>query len=400
MREIFISLILSYKNLIEEKQMYLKTFDEMKKTSAFFMLKPVNAIYAFIITVCVTIVMAVGWAVFAPMDDVVKAGVLLRPCQTVSSVRCVTSGELSIKNYLNDAFVNEGDLLFALDTSVYKTELEACSKELRKNEEETLINQTLLSVMETSVLPEHNINSDIYIKSAAYINEKKRYEALINDIATKIERESSKPDSLRLPQNIQDLQNQFEQNELAFEAWKSNQKLTVIEYLKQLEISKKSIQNRISELERAVKNSTIYAPISGRINEVIKLNEGDYILAGEELLRIIPQNDDVLKADIYVDSSYIARVKVGNPVKIKFPGLAPSRYGMIETDVSLVPPDVSVLQNGQTVFVVEAEIDNPCLQTKNGQIARLIPGISAEARIVTDRSTVMQMILRKLDFIN
>ena len=380
--------------------MYLKTFDEMKKTSAFFMLKPVNAIYGFIVTVCATIVLAVVWAVLAPMDDVVKASVLLRPCQAVSSVRCVASGEFLIKNYLNDDFVNEGDLLFSLDTSVYKTELEACFKELQKNEEETLINKTLLSVIGTPDLPESIFASDVYIKAVAYISEKKRYETLLNDIKTKLERENSKPESLRLPHNIQDLQNQFEQNELAFESWKSTQKLNAIDYSKQLETSKKNIQSRISELERAIKNSTIYAPVSGIINEVVKLNKGDYILAGEEILRIIPQNDEALKAYIYVDSSYIARVKVGNPVKIKFPGLAPSRYGMIETEVSLVPPDVTMTQSGQAVFVVEAEIQNPYLHTRHGETAKLLPGISAEARIVTERSTAMQMILRKLDFIN
>lgn len=57
---------------------------------------------------------------------------------------------------------------------------------------------------------------------------------------------------------------------------------------------------------------------------VTKLNTGDYIFAGEEILRIIPQNEEKLKAKIYIDPSYIARVKVGNPVKIKFQGLPPS----------------------------------------------------------------------------
>ena len=36
-------------------KIYLKTFEEMKRTSAFFMLKPVNAIYGFIVTICVSI---------------------------------------------------------------------------------------------------------------------------------------------------------------------------------------------------------------------------------------------------------------------------------------------------------------------------------------------------------
>ncbi len=380
--------------------MYLKTLDEMKKTSVFFMLKPVKAIYGLIILLFMIIIVFVVWAIFAPLDDVVKAGVLLRPSQNVSSVRCVSSGELATKNYLNDDLVREGDLLFELDTTAYKAELEAYSKELQKNEEEICINSTLLFVIETSVLQDLDVASDAYIKAVAYVTEKKRYETSLADLKTKLEREISKPKTLRLPQDIQDLQNQLEQNELAFDSWKTNQKLSTIENLKQLKTSGKSIESHISELERVIKNSTIYAPISGRINEVIKLNTGDYILAGEEVLRIIPQNDESLKADIYVAPLHIARVKVGNPVKIKFPGLPPSRYGMIETSISLVPPDITVLQDGQTVFVVEAEISKPYLQEKNGQIAKLLPGISAEARIVIDRSSAMQMILRKLDFLN
>ena len=143
----------------------------------------------------------------------------------------------------------------------------------------------------------------------------------------------------------------------------------------------------------------LYAPISGRIFETAKLNTGDYLLAGEEVLRIVPQNGEKLKADIYVDSNYIARIKTGNPVKIKFPGLPPSRYGMVETEVSVIPPDATNL-NGTAVFVVEAEIESPYLTAKNGQTAKLIPGISAKGRIITERSTVMQMVMRKLDFIN
>lgn len=378
--------------------MYLKTFDDMQKTSVFFMLKPTNAIYGFIITVCVSIAAILVWANFAPMDDVVKATVLLRPSTAVSNVKCVTSGQIFSKNFVNDDEVIEGDLLFTLDTTVYQTELESYQKELLKNHNDIFIIETFLDTVEYETLPQVNKNSDAFVKASSYITELYRYQTSICDIKTKLEREQNKPQSLKIPQSITDLQNQLNQNELAFEAWKNNQKLTALESKKSLQSTKNSIESHITELKRAIKNSTIYAPISGRISEITKLNIGDYLLAGEEVLRIVPQNNK-LKADIYVDPSYIARVNVGNPVKIKFPGLPPSRYGMIETEVSIVPPDVTYL-NGQTVFIVEAEIETPLLTTKNGQVTKLLPGISAEGRIVTDRSTVMQMVLRKLDFIN
>jgi adhesin transport system membrane fusion protein len=380
--------------------MYLKTFDDMKKTSAFFMLKPVNAIYGFIVTVCLAIVAVIIWACLAPMDDVVKASVLLRPSQAVSSIKCVTSGELSVKNFENDDIVQEGDLLFSLDTTALKTELESYRLAQKKNLENLHVYKILAETISSSKLETGEDDTDAYLKSKSYLLEKSRYETMLEDARVKYEREKDAPAGLRVPQTIADLENQYRQTKLSYETWLSNQSIQTNEKVSSLETERKSYESRISELERAIKNSTIYAPISGRISEVTKFNSGDYILAGEEVLKIVPQENEALRADIYVDPSYVARVKVGNPVKIKFPGLAPSRYGMVETEVSLVPPDVTLTATGQAAFVVEAVIVNPYLRTKQGQTARLLPGITAEARIVTERSTAMQMVLRKLDFIN
>lgn len=379
--------------------MYLKTFEDMEKTSVFFLLKPVNSVYGFIITICVSIITFIIWALFAQMDDVIKANVLLRPSSAVSTVKCVTSGQVYLKNFENDDLVQEGDFLFALDTTANMLELETYKEELKKNANDIYVNSVLSDTIKNGVLPDILKNSDAYVKANIYLTEYNRYETSISDIENKLEREKNKPDSMIVPQNIVDLENQLNQNILLFENWKNSQKMNTIETKKTLQTQKNTIESHISELERFIKNSTIYAPISGRIAENTKINIGDYILAGEEILRIVPQNDKNIKADIYVDPSYIARVKIGNPVKIKFPGLPPSRYGMIETNVSIIPPDVNY-NNGVPIFIVEADINTPYLSTKNGQTAHLIPGITAEGRIVTDRSTVMQMVLRKLDFIN
>ena len=379
--------------------MQLKTFEEMKKTSAFFMLKPVNAIYTFIITVCAVILAILIWAIFSPMDDVVKATVLLRPSQAVSSVKFVTSGELSVKNFENDNFVKSGDLLFSLDTTVFESELEAYQTELKKCEDEIFIYKTLLQTIKTNEYPALQETENAYLKSAAYLLEKERYETILKDAKIKLKREEEAPEMLKVMQVIEDLQNELKQTELSYKTWLHTQFINANDTLKQLQTSKRTIETNITELKRAIKNSTIYAPISGRITETKKVNQGDYILAGEEIIKIVPEDNQALIAELYVDPSYVARIKVGNGVKIKFPGLPPSRYGQIETEVSLVPPDVSLSPDGQPIFIVEAKIKDPYLKTKTGQTARLIPGITAEGRIITERSTVMQMVLRKLDFI-
>ncbi len=379
--------------------MYLKTFEDMQHTSVFFMLKPVRAVYAFLLVVCGAMVMLLGWACFAPMDDVVKATAVLRPAEAVSSVRCVASGELWQKNYENDMKVKEGDLLFSLDTSVYTAELDAYRHELEKNEEETFINNILLNTMESGKLPMLAENSDAYIKSSVYISEKKRYEKSVEDAHVKWERERDAPRGMYIPQNVVDAENTMEQTRLSFEAWLNNQRVQAIEQKRTLESTRRTLESRIEELERSIRNCTINAPIGGRIAEVSKLNPGDYVLAGEEILRIVPDGADGLRADIYVDSSYVAKISSGDVVRMKFPGLPPNRYGMLETVVDMVPPDAT-LQNDTLVFVVESPVFAPYLSAKNGRRATLIPGITAEARIITDRSTVMRMVLRKLDFLS
>ena len=266
-------------------------------------------------------------------------------------------------------------------------------------EQDIFINDTLLQTINTDTFPKLEKHTNAYIKSAAYMYEKQRLESVIDDSKKLLEREKAKPESLRIPQVIQDLESRYNQNQLSFYTWKNNQLSEVLSFQKQLNNSKNTMESRIVELNRIIKNATINAPITGRIIETLKLNNGDYILAGEEIIKIVPDNSSMLKAALLVDPAYVARVKVGNLVKIKFPGLPPSRYGQIETSVSIVPPDVD-LSTGQPVFIVEAPILEDFLISTDGQIAQLIPGITAEGRIITERSTVMRMLLRKLDFIN
>ncbi len=384
---------------MEVYNMYITNIKKIQNVTIYNEISPTQFFYLFLTSISLFICIFFIWANISKIDEVVNCKVILRPMNPESSIKSINSGQIYSKYFQNDDEVSEGDLLFTLDATVYKTELDAYQKELLKNTNDAFINEIILQTIENESLPQISNNSDAYVRANSYITELQRYQAVISDVKTKLEREQNKPQSLKVPQNITDLQNQLNQNELAFESWKNNQKIAALDTKKALQSAKNSIESRITELERAIKNSTIYAPISGRISEVTKLNIGDYLLAGEEILRIIPQNDKKLKADIFVDPSYVARIKVGNPIKIKFPGLPPSRYGMVETEVSLVPPDVTY-QNGTAVFVIEAQIDSPYLIAKNGQTAKLIPGITAEGRIVTDRSTVMQMVLRKLDFIN
>ncbi len=394
--------------------MYYHDIKKMQRTFVFFLLKPARACYAFILTIFLIISIFFIWAYFAQIDEVIKAPVLLRPHENISSIRCVSSGEVIEKYYVNDKEIKQGDLLFKLDTSTYEMQRKNCDEELKKNLQESFINKVLILTIENSEVP--NLNKEIvayensvinlnntkleaYIKCSAYLDELNHHINLIENKKTKINLEKSKPESLRIPVIIKDLESELSQLQLMFENWKKEKYMQVLEQKKLLDDKAGLLETKIVEIERSIKNCTITAPISGRIYEIKKCNTGDYLLAGEELLRIIPESFNYLIADIYVSPEYIAKFNVGNKVIIKFPGLPPSRYGVITTEVSLIPPDVTY-QNGNAFFIVQAEISSPYLTTRNGRTIKLVPGISAEGRVIIDKCSLMQFLLRKLDFIN
>jgi hypothetical protein len=104
--------------------------------------------------------------------------------------------------------------------------------------------------------------------------------------------------------------------------------------------------------------------------------------------------------ELYVYPAYIARIKTGQKATLRFPGLPPSKFGKIEAEISLLPPDFTQQSDSGPVFIVEALVKTPWLTSSGGERIYLRPGIGAIGRIIVSQDTVMRMILKKLDFIN
>lgn len=156
------------------------------------------------------------------------------------------------------------------------------------------------------------------------------------------------------------------QNEQQLIAWRDRALVDVQEKIKTVRQQSQTLERRISDLERIIKNATIIAPISGRIDETQQINIGDFVFNGEELFRIVPESATALKAEILADPSAIARIQKGQKVSLRFPSLPPSPFGQLEGIVSLIPADVKF--SGTNAYILlEATIPNPYLIAQNGE---------------------------------
>jgi multidrug efflux pump subunit AcrA (membrane-fusion protein) len=333
------------------------------------------------------------------MDDVVKAPALLRPLDTISTVRILSSGEVLTKNYAHDSNVREGDALLRLDMSADALELDNSKKLMKRMEGDISLYAALIETIragENSADPE---NEEARLQSEAHLAERRRWAGQIEGLRTRLEREKSLPDSVVVKQQLDDREQELRQTRLQFYAWENNVMIEAINNLKISTQNKENLERRVSDLERNIRNATIYAPISGRINETRPLNVGDYLLSGEEIAAIIPDTE-ALKAELYVSPAYVAQVNIGDAVTLRFPGLPPSRYGKLEGEVSLIPADYRIGVEAKPVFIVEARIKEPWLASRKGEKIYLRAGIEAIGRIIIGQDTVMGMTLKKLDFID
>jgi multidrug efflux pump subunit AcrA (membrane-fusion protein) len=371
---------------------------EFHRGYQFFMLRPSRATSLFIITVGSIVLATLIWVSIAKMDDVIKADALLRPLETISSVKVLSGGEVLKKKYMQDSLVTEGELLLQLDVSADTLELENSKKLMKRIEDNIIICNAFLETIKSGKNRTNSQNEESHIRSQAYLIEYQRWINQIEGLESRLEREKSLLESAIIKQELENKEREIKQTKLQLSLWKNNQTIETIDNLKNLTQDKETLERHISDLERTIRNATIYAPISGRIKEVRKFNIRDYLLPGEEILTIIPP-DANLKAELYVSPAYIAQVRIGDKVTLRFPGLPPSRFGKLDAEISLIPADYTINNGTEPVFIIEAHIKNPWLTSTKGEKIYLRSGISAQGRIILKQDTVIGMILKKLDFI-
>ncbi|MDR1352489.1 MAG: HlyD family secretion protein [Treponema sp.] len=376
---------------------------EFHRGYQFFMLRPSRGVSGFVITLAAIVSAAIVWACTMKMDDVVKTTALLRPARTISTIKAISGGEVLEKNYAHDGYVHEGGILLRLDVSADTLELDNSKKLMERLENNILIYNTLLKTIRqgaNAAARERTNSEEAYIRSGTYLIEQRRQEGQIEELRIKLDRELAMPDALSVRQRAEDMARELELAELQSASWKNTQMIETMDALKSLLQSRENLERRISDLDRNIRNATVRAPISGRVNEYRRLNRGDTVLPGEEIIAVVPDDESSLKAELYVDPAYIAQVKTGQKATLRFPGLPPSKFGKIEAKVNLIPPDFTQASGSSPVFVVEAVIETPWLTSSGGEKIYLRPGIGAAGRIIVSQDTVMRMILKKLDFIN
>jgi HlyD family secretion protein len=200
---------------------------------------------------------------------------------------------------------------------------------------------------------------------------------------------------------MEELKANYRLAQLAFERYKSETLVNIKNEIDGMKERLIEVESQLQEIEKRIALNMVRAPISGTIQVLQEFNVGDYMPAGIEVLRIIPEDSEKYKVEIMVQNRDISQLKIGQKIKYRFLALPYKEYGTLDGKITKISED-AVLSQGEPnmAYKVEGSINSTRLYDKNGKPTEIRAGMLCEARVVVRQKKIIYFVLEKLDFLS
>lgn len=167
-----------------------------------------------------------------------------------------------------------------------------------------------------------------------------------------------------------------------------------------LQNNRSTLQIDIAGLRLMIEDARVVAPIDGVVSMFGEINSGDLLQAGMDIATILPASDGEHRVMLFVSNADIADIEVGQRINFRFAALPFADYGEMPGRVTRISTDARTGEDGQSFFVVEAEMDGGSLYDRDGVEAMIRVGMVCDARVITNTQRIIHWVLERLDFIN
>ncbi len=152
------------------------------------------------------------------------------------------------------------------------------------------------------------------------------------------------------------------------------------------------IRERLSGLRERKGRTEIKSPVTGTIQELTANTVGGVVRAGEDLIKIVPK-DDQLIVEAKVKPSDRAFIYPGQEAVIKITAYDFSIYGGLRGELLDISADTIEDEQGNTFYRVRLRTFDTELKRK-GEVLPIIPGMVASVDILTGEKSVMDYLLK------
>ena len=154
------------------------------------------------------------------------------------------------------------------------------------------------------------------------------------------------------------------------------------------------VKNNIVKLQDRLERTEIRAPVDGIIQDLKVHTIGEILPAGGILTHIVPA-DDKLQVEARIAAGDIGHIQVGQPVKIKVGAYDYVRYGPLSGKLARISATTFADEQSKPYYRGLVELDRAWMGPGEGENP-LLPGMTAEADIVTGNRTLIQYLLKPI----
>lgn len=154
----------------------------------------------------------------------------------------------------------------------------------------------------------------------------------------------------------------------------------------------------LNRRQQEQRDAVFAAALPGIVKNIRVTTVGGVLRAGEELMQIIPVDDDLL-IEAKVSPADIARVRPGLATSLRFDAFDYTIYGTVAGHVTYVSPDSLKEESArgvETYYRVRIRPDQLPIRSSTGKALEMLPGMTAQIDIRTGDRTLMNYLLKPL----
>ena len=149
--------------------------------------------------------------------------------------------------------------------------------------------------------------------------------------------------------------------------------------------------NRLKRYQDKLLRKVIKSPISGIIQEVYFFTQGGVVKPGEEIMAIVPQ-DEQLIVEAKLPVVEIGYVSLLQNVTIRLQGNEGFAYTPINGNISFISPDTKLDDEGKPFYVIHIKTNEKKFYNNNSNYL-LYPGLIVDCNIIVGERTLLENIL-------
>lgn len=157
----------------------------------------------------------------------------------------------------------------------------------------------------------------------------------------------------------------------------------------QLIDSRRKLTDFQSELDRL----RVRSPTTGQLIYIISVAPGTYIPAGAKIAELV--TDSPIRIEMNLTPEVIGFIRTGQSVRVEVNGLPSSQWGTLTATVESISRDRTSNSERGAGFLVTAILDRDTLVSNAGQVMPLLRGMVVQARIVTGRLPVFDLLIEQ-----